>query len=200
MRRTRSHAASEVVGDYRHEEARRKNNPPSGIAPTYEINRDERTKYPYDPHLDPELVWTGKVERTSFEVDVVSLHVHERVSSRAILGAVKRPAPVQLNFFVELELPLDRLVQFYQHDANRANRLIFGNNMVVIINYLLVMDSMSGKDQVIYMDPPYGMKCASNFHPRIDYLDVKERMKTLLASESGLKLAAMPGSLVSTAA
>jgi len=34
--------------------------------------------YAYDPHLDPQLVWAGKTERTSFEVPTVSLHVHER--------------------------------------------------------------------------------------------------------------------------
>ncbi|MDW8060894.1 MAG: hypothetical protein RMK01_12565 [Thermomicrobium sp.] len=41
--------------DYRHH-ARRLNNPPAGLAPTYE-KRERRTKqYTYDPHLDPELV------------------------------------------------------------------------------------------------------------------------------------------------
>lgn len=173
MPRKSSRSASEVVGDYRHEEARRKNNPPSGIAPTYEIRRHERTKYSYDPHLDPQLVWAGKAERTSFEVDVVSLHVHERVSSRAILEAVKRPSPVQLDFFAEPELPLDKLVQFYQHDVDWANRLILGDNLLVM-NSLLVREGMAGKVQMIYMDPPYAIKYASNFQPRIDRRDVKD--------------------------
>ena len=47
-------------------------------------------EYAYDPHLDPQLVWSGKAERTSFEVDTVSLHIHERVSTQAILRAVQR--------------------------------------------------------------------------------------------------------------
>ena len=36
----------------------------------------------------PYLQWTGKAERTSFEVDTVSLHVHERIDAMSILSAV----------------------------------------------------------------------------------------------------------------
>ncbi len=38
----------------------------------------------------PYLNWTGKAERTSFEVDTVSLHVHERIDPMSILSAVRR--------------------------------------------------------------------------------------------------------------
>ena len=38
--------------DYRHEEARRKNNPPAGIAHTYEVRERETGNYSYDLHLD----------------------------------------------------------------------------------------------------------------------------------------------------
>ena len=37
----------------------------------------------------PYLHWTGKAERTSFEVDTVSLHVHERIDALSILSALK---------------------------------------------------------------------------------------------------------------
>lgn len=44
------------VKDFRFEEAKRKNNPPAGLAPTYETARERETKhYAYDPHLDPAL-------------------------------------------------------------------------------------------------------------------------------------------------
>ena len=78
------------VEDFRHKEARRKNNPQAGAAPTYEIRDRKTTAYAYDPHLDPQLQWAGKAEHTSFAVDVVSLHIHERVSTRVILEAVGR--------------------------------------------------------------------------------------------------------------
>ena len=43
-----------------------------------------KKSYAYDPHLDPQLIWAGKAERTSFEVPTVSLHVHERTDPRTI--------------------------------------------------------------------------------------------------------------------
>jgi len=61
--------------DFRHPEAKRPNNPSAGMASTYEVRERQTTRYAYDPHLDPQLVWAGKAERTSFEVDVVSLHI-----------------------------------------------------------------------------------------------------------------------------
>lgn len=44
----------------------------------------------------PYLQWTGKAERTSFEVDTVSQHVHERIDAMSILSAVhKRQGAMQ---------------------------------------------------------------------------------------------------------
>lgn len=42
--------------------------------------------YAYDPHLDPQLVWTGKAEHTSFEVSTVSPHLYERIDSKTLLA------------------------------------------------------------------------------------------------------------------
>jgi len=76
------------VDDYRHEAATRLNVPEAGIA-TQDRSISEKVTYDYDPHLDPQLVWAGKAEHTSFEVDTVSLHIHERVSTEAMLRAVR---------------------------------------------------------------------------------------------------------------
>jgi len=46
--------------DYRHRTSTRRNNPPAGLAPTYEVRTRQTTRYAYDPHLDPQLVWAGK--------------------------------------------------------------------------------------------------------------------------------------------
>ena len=104
------------VKDYRHSKAKRPNNPPAGIAPTYEAREWETSHYTYDPHLDPQLIWAGKAEHTSFEVDVVSLHIHERISTSAILRAVRRPEPLQLDLFGEILLFADQEVEFYKHE------------------------------------------------------------------------------------
>ena len=120
------------------------NNLPAGISPTYEVRERKTTRYAYDPHLDPQLIWAGKAEHTSFEVDVVSLHVHERITTRAILDAVRRPTPVQPSLFGETPLPADREVQFYQHEVGWTNRLVLGDSLLAM-NSLLVKEGMAGK-------------------------------------------------------
>jgi len=121
-------AGEREVRDFRHREAHRKNNPPAGIASTYEVRERRTIRYAYDPHLDPQLVWAGKAEHSSFEVAVVSLHIHERISTRAILEAVKKPEP-QLSLFGETPLPTDQQIEFYQHKVGWANRLILDNSL-----------------------------------------------------------------------
>ena len=173
------------VRDFRHAEARRKNNPPAGVAPTYEVRERETTRYAYDPHLDPQLIWAGKAEHTSFELDVVSLHIHERVSTRAILEAVKKPEP-QLALFGETPLPAHQQIEFYRHEIGWANRLILGDSLLVM-NSLLVKERMACKVQMIYIDPPYGIKYASNFQPRIDRRDVKDKDEDLTHEPEQIK-------------
>ncbi|PWH18540.1 MAG: site-specific DNA-methyltransferase, partial [Ardenticatenia bacterium] len=172
--------------DFRHDEATRLNNPPAGIAPTYEVRERRTQHYAYDPHLDPQLVWAGKAEHISFDVDIVSLHIHERISTRAILDAVRRPEPLQLSFFGETPLPADQQIEFYQHEVGWANRLILGDSLLVM-NSLLVKEGMAGKVQCIYMDPPYGIKYASNFQPRIDRHDVKDKDEDLTHEPEQIK-------------
>lgn len=143
MRKRSAHNAGHVR-DYRHDQARRKNNPPAGMAPTYEVRERQSTRYAYDPHLDPQLVWAGKAEHTSFEVDLVSLHIHERISTRAILNAVCKPQPLQIQLFGETPLPADKQIEFYQHEVGWVNRLILGDSLLVM-NSLLVKEGMAGK-------------------------------------------------------
>jgi adenine-specific DNA-methyltransferase len=168
------------VEDYRHD-ATRKNNPPVGMV-QYEVVRETpQEHYAYDPHLSPQLIWAAKPglkqieveDEAGVDVDTVSLHIHERVSTQAIIHAVQRPEPKQLSLFADPDLPLTQAVQFYQHDVDWANRLILGDSLLVM-NSLLRRELMGGKVQMIYLDPPYGVKFSSNFQPRIDRRDVKD--------------------------
>ncbi|MEJ8570836.1 site-specific DNA-methyltransferase [Microbaculum marinum] len=122
----------------------------------------------------PYLNWTGKAERTSFDVDTVSLHVHERVDPATILAnAAKRlkgkDAGAQWRqpdlFAAPFEnLPLRQALDFYSHEKGWSNRLVSGDSLLVM-NSLLTKESMGGKVQMIYIDPPYGIKYGSNFQP-----------------------------------
>ena len=135
---------------------------------------------------DPYLNWSGKAEKTSYEVDTVSLHVHERIDPASILSAVRRgmkkeksaksQSPSgQLGLFnAPFEnLPLRDAIDFYKHDRGWANRLIAGDSLLVM-NSLLQKEGMAGQVQMVFFDPPYGIKYGSNFQPFIDKRDVKD--------------------------
>lgn len=147
----------------------------------------------------PYLQWTGKTERTSFEVDTVSLHVHERIDPLSILSAVRKQlqeaqasenreqaaAPGRQASLFEApfeNLPLRAAVDFYRHDKGWANRLIAGDSLQVM-NSLLVKEGMAGQVQMLYLDPPYGIKYGSNFQPFVGKRDVKDRNDADLTQE-----------------
>lgn|SRR5262245_36610612 len=73
--------------DYRHQA--RTNNPERDFR-AFDQKVDRRIRYKYDPHLNPQLVWASKTEHASFEVDTVFVHIHDRVSTLAILKALQR--------------------------------------------------------------------------------------------------------------
>lgn len=178
------------IETYEHRDKQRANNPPVGLV-THQTDPDtpQPKTYAFDPHLDPQLQWAGKAEHTSFEVPTVSLHVHERIDPRTIIETVRnRPdepsQPVQLSLFASKpeNPPLREAVEFYQHAHGWSNRLVAGDSLLVM-NSLLEKEGMAGKVQMIYIDPPYGIKYGSNFQPFINKRDVKDGKDEDLTAE-----------------
>ena len=129
---------------------------------------------------EPWLEWAEKQEqrrRGFFEVDPVALHIHERVSAQAILRVAARQ-DAQRSLFADPEQEYHEAVQFYQHDIDWTNRLILGDSLQVMSS-LARREDLAGKVQMIYIDPPYGIKFASNFQPRIGSRDVRDREQDL---------------------
>jgi len=187
---------------YRHPD-RRKNNPEVGMVTPATDPDEGQTVWAHDPHLDPTLSWTGKAERTSFAVDTVSLHVHERIDPASILSAARRKVgagetardkakgakaaqqkAIQPGLFdAPFEsLPLRDAIDFYKHDKGWSNRLVAGDSLLVM-NSLLQKEGMAGQVQAIYFDPPYGIKYGSNFQPFVNKRDVKDRKDEDLTQE-----------------
>ena len=119
------------------------------------------------------MSWTGKAERTSFDVDTVSLHVHERIDPASILSALRKKVgagetakdkgkgakAAQLKaiqpglFDAPFEsLPLRDAIDFYKHDKGWSNRLVAGDSLLVM-NSLLQKEGMAGQVQMIYHRP-----------------------------------------------
>ncbi|MCD6673171.1 MAG: site-specific DNA-methyltransferase [Burkholderiaceae bacterium] len=225
--------AAQIIS-YRHAD-KRKNNPEVGMVTPESDPEAGRTRWTYDPHLDPALQfdspraniekliddalesgdvermrealaelkrlqspylnWAGKAERTSFDIDTVSLHVHERIDPASILSAVRKAMKgkgkstgaakaIQPGLFdAPFEnLPLRDAIDFYRHERGWANRLIAGDSLLVM-NSLLQKESMAGRVQMIYIDPPYGIKYGSNFQPFVGKRDVKDRSDADLTQE-----------------
>ena len=189
MARKKNAETKRPIESYEHRDKQRVNNPPVGLV-TPETDPDagqKKKRYAYDPHLDPQLVWAGKAERTSFEVPTVSLHVHERIDPRTIIEAVRKrngeDVSRQLPLFeAERKAPLRHAIEFYKHAHGWTNRLIAGDSLLVM-NSLLEKEGLAGKVQMIYIDPPYGIKYGSNFQPFVNKRDVKDGKDEDLTSE-----------------
>lgn len=165
------------IEQYDHKDKKRLNNPPVGLVTPQTDKETGKKIYQYDPHIDPTLQWAGKAEHTSFEVPTVSLHVHERIDPRKIIDQVrnyKREEYTQLSLFETREEnpPMREAVEFYKHRHNWSNRLIAGDSLLVM-NSLLEKEGMAGRVQMIYIDPPYGIKYGSNFQPFVNQTALK---------------------------
>jgi len=165
------------IKQYDHKDKTRTNNPPVGlVTPDTDRQTDQKQTYAYDPHLDPQLQWSGKTEHTSFEVPTVSLHVHERIEPRTIIEAVRQRHGgngQDMFSFLQEQPPLREEIEFYQHARGWKNRLVAGDSLLVM-NSLLEKEGMAGKVQMVYIDPPYGIKYGSNFQPFVNKRDVKD--------------------------
>ncbi|MCH7702843.1 MAG: site-specific DNA-methyltransferase, partial [Planctomycetes bacterium] len=179
-RTTRKTTKKKPIESYDHQDKKRANNPPVGlVTPDTDPDHGKKKTYQYDPHLDPQLVWAGKAEHTSFEVPTVSLHVHERIDPRTIIEAVRKRngngGNGQMLMFEQPEQnpPLREAIEFYKHAKGWTNRLIAGDSLLVM-NSLLEKEGMAGKVQMVYIDPPYGIRYKSNFQPFVNRHDVAD--------------------------
>ena len=121
------------------------------------------------------LNWSGKAEQTEFDVPTLPLFIHERLSTQAIIETLRghKKGFDQLDLFADPRHSIaDQVLKAYEHRDKWVNRMILGDSLVVM-NSLLHYEGMGGQVQMIYMDPPYGVKFGSNFQPFVRKRDVK---------------------------
>ncbi|MFO7956074.1 MAG: site-specific DNA-methyltransferase [Candidatus Brocadiia bacterium] len=136
---------------------------------------------------EPFLNWAGKAERLSFDVPTLPLFVHERLSTQAIIETLKShrkdEGAQQSQLFADPQHPVsDQVLKAYEYRDDWVNRLILGDSLVVM-NSLLHYEGLGGQVQMIYMDPPYGVKFGSNFQPFVRSRDVKHNDDDSLTRE-----------------
>lgn len=159
---------------YTHADQKRANNPPVGLVSDATDPLNGQTEYQHDPHIDPRLSWAGKAEGQKVNAQNVSLHIHERIDAASIAESfLKRNERSEQQSMFHDDLPLGQAVDFYRHEQNWSNRLIAGDSLLVM-NSLLVKEGMAGKVQMVYVDPPYGIKYNSNFQPFVNKINVRD--------------------------
>lgn len=154
------------------------------VDPTIEEVR--RVRVQRDESLDPQLVWRGKYpeqqsgqEGTDLVTDAPPIYIQEKIDPRVLIDDLRRtsatpedePEPTLFDSFDGLE-GLDA-VDFYQHDAKWSNRMVLGDSLQVMAS-LSERERLRGKVQMIYIDPPYGIKFSSNWQVSTEKRDVKD--------------------------
>lgn len=151
------------------------------------IEEIRQVRYARDESLDPQLVWRGKYpaanELEGYESDLVTdappIYIQEKIDPRVLIENLRRTADKpedepELALFESFD-GLDELdqVDFYKHDANWSNRMILGDSLQVMAS-LADRERLRGKVQMVYIDPPYGIKFNSNWQVSTRNRDVTD--------------------------
>ncbi|MFD2093421.1 site-specific DNA-methyltransferase [Blastococcus deserti] len=138
-----------------------------------------------DASLDPQLIWKGKYPHgdptagTDLVVDAPPIYIQEKIDPRVLVENLRRTAAPgqsepELSLFETFD-GLDELdmIEYYQHQANWSNRMILGDSLQVMAS-LGDREALRGQVQMIYIDPPYGIKFGSNWQVSARSRDVKD--------------------------
>lgn len=127
--------------------------------------------YPRDPSLDPQLVWKNKdlQDREDLAVPVVPIYIQEKIHPQALIEdlrhTTKRSEPEpELTLFADFNgiSDFDKKVDFYHHEGHWSNRMILGDSLLVMTS-LAEKESLKGRVQCVFFDPPYGIDFGSNW-------------------------------------
>ena len=182
MARSKKQSGPVPVESIGHQETRT-NIPTADAREFFDADADllEPVRYPRDPNLDPQLVWRGKdtLDGEDLVVDAPPIYIQEKIDPLALVENLRRTAEhpedePELALFDEFD-GLDELsqVEFYQHQAKWSNRMILGDSLQVMTS-LAERESLRGQVQMVYLDPPYGIKFNSNWQVSARKRDVKD--------------------------
>ncbi|HWH58009.1 MAG TPA: site-specific DNA-methyltransferase [Terriglobales bacterium] len=164
-----------IVQTLVHDEASRKNIPTAEYQSVMRAEDLSPVRAAYERRnrdLDPQLVWRGKDEQdwSDLVVPAPPLYIQEKVHPKVLIDDLERQTKAQaasapqFDLFADFNgLPSEEArTEFYQHDAHWSNRMILGDSLQVMAS-LAERESLRGKVQCVYFDPPYGIKFNSNF-------------------------------------
>lgn len=152
---------------------------------TPEVEAIRQVAFERDATLDPQLIWRGKypagdpAQAGDLITDAPPIYIQEKIDPRVLVENLRRTAQTdadepELTLFDTFD-GLDELdaVDFYRHRANWSNRMILGDSLQVMAS-LTEREDLRGKVQMVYIDPPYGIKFGSNWQVSARKRDVKD--------------------------
>ena len=172
---TRKPRTTKKVKAIKHGKQSRSNIPTAEMEALMADEKSRPVSVPYERNrdLDPQLLWKGKDEENEedLNVDAVPIYVQEKIHPQAIIDDLRRQTAERRhqqtdashNLFGDFNGLLDEesRMEFYNHQQKWTNRMILGDSLLVMAS-LAFKEGLRGKVQCIYMDPPYGIKFASN--------------------------------------
>lgn len=140
----------------------------------------KRVRYERDPSLDPQLMWRGKDGRDSSNLiaDAPPIYIQEKIEPLLLIGNLLRAAG-------RPEGGPDGLsrIESYRHPPNWANRMILGDSLNAMAS-LAERESLRGKVQMIYVDPPYGIRFGPSWQVSARKRDVGDARAAGVAREA----------------
>ena len=170
-------ASTKTTDQYTHPSAKRANLPTEQTGKT--MSDTDRRPILYEPQSreiddEPILAWNRQPANQNGHA-AHPLYVREKVHPSAFVKLLQGSGeqPQLFEDFNGLPSP-DAAYEWYQHAANWSNRLIHGESSRVMAS-LLGRENMSGKVQMIYFDPPYGVGYRSNFQVSVNNRETPEK-------------------------
>ena len=172
---------------YTHPSAGRLNLPTEETAPF--MAEEDRAPYRYEPpfrqdeHGEPRLSWDRGDDSEDLAVEAHPLYIHEKIHPAAFVRSLTTtPADRREthNLFGAAynNLPDSAAYEWYEHRGNWQNRLIRGDSRRIMAS-LAGPERLAGQVQMVFYDPPYGIKFNSNFQPSVKNRGVGAAAKDL---------------------
>ena len=157
-------AQGRKTDSYQYASAKRSNLPTEQTEPL--MGAGDKAPRPFTPagrerDDEPVLAWSRQALPQTY--DARPLYVREKIHPGAFVQSLKA-GQAQTTLFDDFNgLPSpDAAYEWYEHAGNWQNRLIHGESARVMAS-LAERERLSGRVQMIFFDPPYGIGFKSNF-------------------------------------
>src|SRR3990172_3808630 len=122
-------------------------------------HKDRRTNIPTKELRG--FVEEDEKNQKALEVPAVQVYIQEKIHPQAIIEDLRRTGVKEqqtLSLFSDFNgIKFEEMIEFYRHEQNWSNRMILGDSLLVMTS-LAEKEGLNGKVQMIYIDPPYGIK------------------------------------------